>query len=75
MAITRAKFNCNGVVFKGYSMEVTFNAVTADEVEENKRYHDATPSGSLWLNVTNKDLRSAFEVGTSYYLDIEEAPS
>lgn len=35
--------------------------------EENKKFYEATPGGSLDLNVTKNNT---FEIGKDYYLDI-----
>lgn len=41
--------------------------------DENKRFWDATPSGSLQLGTVNPDAWSQFEVGKEYYLDFTPA--
>ena len=74
----RAKFKCNHFIQhagwqKGVpgSREYHFDAVCADEVPENQRFHKATPSGKLSMYVDNHDV--SFEPGKSYYLDFTEA--
>lgn len=73
----RAKFKCeNFIQHAGYQgaqgqRNYQFNAVGADEVPENKRFHKYTPSGSLNICVDNPDV--TFEPGKSYYIDFSEA--
>lgn len=74
----RAKFRCTSVTqFASGSggassvRQFKFNAVCADEVPENARFHRATPNGSLEITVDNPDVQ--FEPGKCYYLDFQEA--
>lgn len=46
-----------------------FTPVTSGS-EENKRFYEATPSGTLELSQFKEDL---FEPGKDYYLTIEKA--
>ena len=52
---------------------VRFNAVGADGVDENERYHRYTPSGSLKIRIDNEALRDAFQPGHEYYIDFTRA--
>ena len=74
----RSKFTCQKIVkFRHWNREsdgqflyeAEFTAVV-DGSEENKRYFEATPSGTLKLATLKDDL---FEPGKTYYLDITEA--
>ena len=69
----RAKFRLQSKheEFGGNFINYQFNAVGADEVPENQRYHKYTPSGSLNITVNNPDV--SFELGKMYYLDFSEA--
>lgn len=74
----RAKFKCmHYTQHAGYkagsrvSREFHFEAVCADEVPENQRFHKATPYGKLSMYVDNPDV--SFEPGKAYYLDFIEA--
>jgi hypothetical protein len=69
----RAKFKCQEKHERAGSgcIEYNFNAVGADEVPENQRYHKYTPSGNLSITVNNPEV--AFELGKAYYLDFSEA--
>lgn len=77
MSQVRAKFRCDKVTqHAGYggslgSREISFTAQCADDVEENRRFHKATPSGSLHIVVDNPAV--TFDPGKSYYLDFTEA--
>ncbi len=73
---TRCKFYCNVVTKqKAYPFDpatprfvytAEFSAVS-DGSEENKKFFEATPSGSLRIGVYKDDV---FEPGKSYYLDV-----
>jgi hypothetical protein len=70
----RAKFHCSRekkVDWNATLRIYEFNAVCADEVPENQRYHKYTPSGTLLISVDNPEVK--FEVGKSYYLDFTPA--
>ena len=41
--------------------------------EENKKFWQYTPSGSLQLGVVNPDVWKEFEIGEEYYLDFTPA--
>jgi hypothetical protein len=78
MSNVRAKFKCSHFTQhaswqKGVPgpREYFFEAVCADEVPENQRFHQATPSGKLSMYVDNRAV--SFEPGKSYYLDFSEA--
>jgi hypothetical protein len=73
-----AKFRCTrSVQHAAYQAgtqgmrEYHFEAVCADEVPENARFHRYTPNGSLSITVDNPDVQ--FEPGKCYYLDFQEA--
>lgn len=76
----RAKFQLNSIIkreqtYNGELKDVrdlNFTAVY-DGSEENKKYWEATPAGSLVLSVVNEAAWSQFEQGKSYYLDITPA--
>lgn len=70
----RCKFKCmSHREFLGWQgkmlHEVKFTPVT-DGSEENKKFYDATPMGSLEI-ATIREM--PFQLGKDYYLDIEEA--
>lgn len=54
---------------------LNFTPVYSDDPDsENRKFWDATPSGSLQLGVVNQDAWGLFDLGKSYYLDFTEAP-
>ncbi len=55
------------------SVTVRFNAVTADEIPENQRYHRWTPSGSIEMQIDNPAAAEQFQLGKSYYADFTAA--
>lgn len=48
-------------------------AQSDDGLPENRRYHSATPSGSVELTITNWAAAEFFELGHAYYLDFTPA--
>jgi hypothetical protein len=44
-----------------------------DPESENRKFWEATPSGSLLLGVVNAEAVEQFELGKSYYLDFTPA--
>lgn len=71
----RAKFTLDSITKHrwGTTTVLKFQAVCADEVPENQRYHKYTPSGSLEISVDNPAAVEQFELGKSYYLDFTPA--
>ena len=41
---------------------------------ENKKFWEATPSGSIVLGVVNEDAVREFELGKEYYITFSEKP-
>lgn len=74
--MVRAKFKLNAITkHDGNQTAQTFvfGAVSADNVEENKRFHKYTPSGQLTMYVDNPPAQEFFGLGKSYYLDFSNA--
>lgn len=72
----RAKFTLDSITRTswGTATVLKFQAVGADEVPENQRYHKYTPSGCLEISVDNPAAVEQFELGKSYYLDFTPVP-
>ena len=73
--ITRCKFTCQSVKKKTdwrdksrFLYEAEFSIVY-ESTEENKKFFDATPSGSFNISTYKEDV---FTPGKDYYLDISE---
>lgn len=71
----RAKFVCESVTqrkgWQGSEFLWSYEFQPArDDSEENKKFWQATPSGSLKLDSIKSDL---FTIGESYYLDFTPA--
>ena len=71
--IVRCKYTCQSVTKRKhwqqkdrFLFEAEFSAVT-DGSEENKKFFEYTPSGTLKIGTYKEDL---FEPGKDYYLDI-----
>jgi len=67
--MTRAKFVCVDVSEENDGQRAKFEAVTSGS-EENDRFFDFTPYGSLDMGTVHGKL---FEIGKEYYLDFSEA--
>ena len=78
----RAKFKVSQLTdFGSYdggktpNLKVTLNAVySSDKASEDNQFSMATPSGELWMMVSNPNAEGFFKPGKSYYLDIQEVP-
>jgi hypothetical protein len=74
--MVRAKFTCVSVIKtlsgnKDLSFTWTYHFIAVyGNSEENKKFWQYTPSGSVDLSSINQDL---FEVGKEYYLDFSPA--
>lgn len=70
----RAKFSCIGMAQDGWSNTVNFTAVTGGS-EENDDFNDATPSGTLSIQI-HGDVPASdfFEIGKAYFLDFSPVP-
>lgn len=59
----------------GEKVTLTMSPVySTDPNHENKAFWDASPGGSLTLNVVNKAASDQFELGKEYYVDFTPAP-
>lgn len=72
MTTTRCKFRCVSVTDHGQAKDAEFVPVSSGS-DENKKYWQYTPSGSLKLGWVNPNV--SFKPGQEYYLDISEAPA
>jgi len=55
------------------SVELRFDAVYDDGIEENQRFSKATPSGCLTMQVDNPAALEQMKLGQAYYLDMTPA--
>lgn len=73
MASVRAKFICNSVESFTHGKTAKLHAVYGKE-GENKDFTDATPSGSLDINISGDvPANNFFEPGKEYYLDFTKS--
>lgn len=72
--MVRAKFRLSQITTNAGTpgQNFVFNAVTADGVPENERFHKYTPSGQLTMYVDNPPAQEFFQLGKDYYLDFSE---
>lgn len=74
----KAKFMCVSVGTQRYTKGgrgtnlVKLNAVYGDS-EENKKFFEATPSGSIELNTVKDEAAAQFEPGEEYFVTFEKA--
>ena len=76
MKTIRAKFSCWDVKRDMYGEHVHLEAVygTDDkDNEENNQFSEATPSGTLTMQISNPSAMGFFEPGNEYYLDFSKA--
>jgi len=64
----RAKFECTSAEHGEIKLQPVYG-----ESEENKKFFEATPGGSINLSIVNEAASSQFEVGKEYYVDFTEA--
>lgn len=69
----RAKFYCNQVDDSGYGLQVELSAVVSDDNIENQDFNEATPNGTLSMQIDNPKAVGFFEAGKEYYLDFIQA--
>lgn len=66
----RAKFQCDGVTKEaGLDYSTIQLSPVINGSEENKRFWNYTPAGSISLSTTNESAAKQFEVGKEYYVD------
>lgn len=75
MSVIRAKFRCNSIIPVTRGSVVYMNAVYSNEpASENKKFTDATPSGTFQIHIDDTAPASGkFEVGADYYVDFTKA--
>lgn len=72
MAAMRAKMRLDQVNRTEYAETLKFSAVCGDKPEDNS-FSKATPSASLEMQITNKDLWGKFAPGQKFYVDFTAA--
>lgn len=72
--MVRAKFVCRSVSpdEAGPCITVDLEPVI-DGSEENEKFWEYTPAGSISLSTTNQEAAKLFEVGKEYYVDFTPA--
>jgi hypothetical protein len=70
MQATQAKFRCDAHNISKYqggeTTKIVLNAVTAYSSPEDKPFWDATPTGSIEIQVANKHAQDFFVPGKKY---------
>lgn len=72
MQKVRCKMRLTGItpIYEGHTTKkFHFEAVCADGVPENERFHKYTPSGHIELTVDNPAVESLWKLGECYYFD------
>lgn len=78
MKTIRAKFSCWEVKVDEYGEHITLSAIHGTDEkdnEENNQFSEATPCGSLTMQISNPAALGFFVEGRDYYLDFTEAKS
>jgi len=74
--VVRGKFRCDSITKHAWAGEtVKSSAVCDNSTEENIRFHESTPTGSMEIYVTNKAVLGFYTPGQFYYLDMTAAPA
>jgi len=66
----RAKMMCSVVHKQMYGEEVEFSCQYDPMLPEDKRFSEATPSGSMRIMITTTSLLGYYQPGQCYYLDM-----
>lgn len=83
MDAVRAYFKCNSIETTRFypapakpQHKVTFGAMHGDKTGSlSKDYCDATPAGSMWMNITDGyPALDFFKPGKNYFITFTEAP-
>lgn len=70
----RAKLQIETVTNTTYSERLKFHAVYGgDKNKEDNTFSEATPSASLEMEITNKELHGKFVPGQKFYVDFTPA--
>jgi hypothetical protein len=72
----RAKFRVDTITESCWNKNartIKMSAVYDDGIEENKRFFDATPSGTLEMLVNNPSTIEQLELGKTFYIDFTPA--
>jgi len=69
---TRAKFRCDDSRKQYDSTLVTLHAVYGDS-PDNAAFFEATPSGTVQMNIKNDVASALFTPGKEYYVDFTPA--
>lgn len=78
---TRAKFRCDEVTLTSYGTKILLSAVSPDKAKdgyehgEDHAFWNATPTGSLTMQINNPYGAELFQPGKTFYLDFTEAPA
>lgn len=76
----RAKFKVDSITTRAHwqrdkgNIGVVKLVPVMGDSEENKRFYDASPSGSIELGTINAQALAQFEIGQEFYVDFTPAP-
>lgn len=71
----RAKMSVQTVTRNGYSEIVEMSAVYGGATNnEDNSFAKSTPSGSVKLQIDNKELHGAYNPGDTFYVDFTPVP-
>ncbi len=72
----RAKFRVDEVTdYGGNTKRVKLSAKYDDSIPEDQRFHEATPTGSFEMTVTNPAALAELVPGRAFYLELIPVPA
>ena len=75
VSTTRCMFECEMITkYPDDYEKVNLRAQYNTHIPMEKRFAEASPSGSFEIFITNPNVYGFFKPGTKYYLDIQEVP-
>lgn len=72
----RAKFRLTSITehhWNPTSRTLRFQAEYDQSIPEDRRFYDATPTGSFEMLCNNPSATGQFEIGKAYYIDLTPA--
>ena len=70
----RARFTVSAITDRGWSKEVELTTIYDQSIPEDQRFHKATPSGKITMQIDNPAALDQFKLGTSFYADFTALP-
>ncbi len=65
----RAKFQVTAITDRGWSKEIELSCQYDQSIPEDQRFQQATPSGSIKMQIDNPAALEVFKLGAKFYAD------